>query len=228
MPLGLQYGAKPQPIFNNGLLESRADLTLSAGSITNMGALRASEGELIVNSVSGDLRMSSEDLAQGATYTVSGNILLAKSMLKFDENVNLRAQDILLADTTIIGERNINISATNSILDRSLLANADRPKVNLFSNELDKSININVDEILLLRNNSQIGDESIAANLDITADFIIAVPKENSNINANPNPLLIKLFVSTILLNVNVTSIFGFEFSKQDTESSDINVGSCR
>ena len=89
------------------------------------------------------------------------------------------------------------------------------------------NINLQVGDILLMRNGSKIsttagqaGAGGNGGNIDINADFIVAVPKENSDITANA--------YNGRGGNINITTqgIYGLEYRERETPLSDITASS--
>ena len=89
------------------------------------------------------------------------------------------------------------------------------------------NITLNVDDLLLLRRNSQISTTAgidlaggDGGNILINSDLIVAIPKENSDITANA--------FTGKGGNINITTqgIFGLEFRKLQTPLSDITASS--
>ncbi|MEO1432862.1 MAG: filamentous hemagglutinin N-terminal domain-containing protein [Cyanobacteria bacterium J06633_8] len=90
-------------------------------------------------------------------------------------------------------------------------------------------INLQISELLLLRNNSQISTTAGTAeaggdggNIDINSKFIVAIPKEDSNISANA------FTGSGGKVNITSQGIFGIESRSQPTDKSDITASSKR
>ena len=89
------------------------------------------------------------------------------------------------------------------------------------------NISLNIKELLTLNNNSNITATAGTAqaggdggNIDITAPFIIAVSRENSDITANA------FFGNGGNININTNAIFGLEVRNQRTILSDITASS--
>ncbi|AFY56423.1 filamentous hemagglutinin family N-terminal domain protein [Rivularia sp. PCC 7116] len=89
------------------------------------------------------------------------------------------------------------------------------------------NINLNLQDLLLLRNGSQIsttaGNEQFGGdggNIKINAPLIVAVPKENSDISANA------FMGNGGEVNIKAQGIFGIEFQKRPTSQSDITASS--
>ena len=88
------------------------------------------------------------------------------------------------------------------------------------------NINLQVEDFLLLRQESNISttagtDEAggNGGNIDIDANFIVALPNEDSNITANA-------FAGDGRVNIAAQSVFGIEFRQTETLQSDITASS--
>jgi filamentous hemagglutinin family protein len=84
-------------------------------------------------------------------------------------------------------------------------------------------ISLNLANLLVLRGNSQISTTAGTAgaggdggNININSKFIVAVPKENSDITANA------FKGNSGIVQINTQGIFGIEFRPQETSASDI------
>ncbi|MDZ7953306.1 hypothetical protein [Nostoc sp. DedQUE09] len=115
----------------------------------------------------------------------------------------------------------ININSGSTTLD-------SRAGIGAITNSGDGgNINLTVDDLLLLRNGSQISTTAGTAqaggdggNIHIDSKFIVAVPEENSDITANA-------FTGTGgKVEINSQGIFGIESRKKPTEKSDITASS--
>ncbi|GAB1539934.1 hypothetical protein NUACC21_26030 [Scytonema sp. NUACC21] len=130
----------------------------------------------------------------------------------------------ILADSEISGASagDININASlltlnnQSIIKSESVADAD-----------GGNINFNIRGFLLMRHNSQISTNAGTAqqggnggNININSKFIIAVPKENSDITANA------FRGRGGSVRINSQGIFGIEVRSQQTEKSDITASS--
>ncbi len=89
------------------------------------------------------------------------------------------------------------------------------------------NIKFTLSDKLVLRRNSEIsttagtaGTGGDGGNIDINAKFVVAIPKENSNINANA------FEGNGGRVQINTQGIFGIIFSPQETDLSDITVSS--
>ena len=115
----------------------------------------------------------------------------------------------------------INLSANSLMLDQRGAITA--------ATALDDggSINLTVSDNILLRNNSLISATAGIAsgngnggNINLDTGFVIAVPRENSDIIANA------FFGRGGNINIKANSIFGIEFRNQQTLLSDITASS--
>ncbi|MEH2283492.1 MAG: filamentous hemagglutinin N-terminal domain-containing protein [Nostoc sp.] len=115
----------------------------------------------------------------------------------------------------------ININSGSTTLD-------NKASVTATTNSGDGgNINLTASDRLLLRNNSQISTAAGTAqaggdggNIDINSKFIIAIPKENSDITANA-------FTGTGgNVKINSQGVFGIESRTKPTEKSDITASS--
>ncbi|BDA76294.1 filamentous haemagglutinin outer membrane protein (plasmid) [Calothrix sp. PCC 7716] len=101
-------------------------------------------------------------------------------------------------------------------------------KINAESNTTDGgNITLNVQNLLFLRRNSSISATAGIAqttgnggNININSKFIIAIPKENSDIKANA------FEGNGGRVQINTQGIFGTEFRPQETNESDITASS--
>ncbi|NEU77786.1 filamentous hemagglutinin N-terminal domain-containing protein [Nostoc sp. UIC 10630] len=115
----------------------------------------------------------------------------------------------------------ININSSSTALD-------NKAAIAAITNSGDGgNINLTASDRLLLRNNSQISTTAGTAqsggnggNIDINSRFIIAIPKENSDITANA--------FTGIGGNVEINSqgVFGIESRPKPTEKSDVTASS--
>jgi filamentous hemagglutinin family protein len=88
-------------------------------------------------------------------------------------------------------------------------------------------IDLNLTNLLVLRGNSEISTTAGTAgaggnggNININSKFVVAVPKENSDITANA------FEGNGGRVQINTQGIFGIEFRPQETEASDITASS--
>ncbi|WP_158624062.1 beta strand repeat-containing protein, partial [Trichormus variabilis] len=116
---------------------------------------------------------------------------------------------------------NISLQAGNLTLDNNAFITAET------SSSQGGEINLQIQDLLLLRRNSQItatagtaGAGGDGGNIKINSPFIIAFPKENSDITANA------FQGNGGKININTNAIFGLELRPQLTPRSDITASS--
>jgi large exoprotein involved in heme utilization and adhesion len=143
-------------------------------------------------------------------------------------NINLTTDSLFLNNGGISSSSfgqgkagDININSSSTALDNKAFIGA-------ITNSGDGgNINLTVDDLLLLRNGSQISTTAGTAqaggnggNIDINSRFIIAIPKENSDITANA-------FTGTGgNVKINSQGVFGIESRPKPTEKSDVTASS--
>ncbi|MEM6403347.1 MAG: hypothetical protein AAF757_24475, partial [Cyanobacteria bacterium P01_D01_bin.116] len=144
-------------------------------------------------------------------------------------NINVKTGDFNIVDraaVSVSGEGvgnagDIDIEALSLFLDSSSITAQSVAGIG-------GNINLTISDLLLLRNNSTIstraGTETSGGgnggNITIDGGFIVAVPKENSDINANA----FQGNGGNIL--INTPGIFGIQFREQTTPQSDITASS--
>ncbi|MEX0269709.1 filamentous hemagglutinin N-terminal domain-containing protein [Leptolyngbyaceae cyanobacterium UHCC 1019] len=95
VPVGLQYGASQSgQITNAGKLQVGQDLTLSASAISSRGLLFAPNGQIILESKTGDIAVQ-QLAAQTATLSAANNLNLIESQLVTKGDLNLGAQNTI-------------------------------------------------------------------------------------------------------------------------------------
>ncbi|MDX2254844.1 MAG: filamentous hemagglutinin N-terminal domain-containing protein [Pseudanabaenaceae cyanobacterium bins.39] len=121
-PIGLQYGKDQQASISNAAnLNVGKDLTLSAGNVSSVGSLTANQGNLTVESVTGDVDVQ-RAIAQNITLKSNRNLTLNSSQLGTWGNLDLMAKDTIqirdTAATPFIAEAggNMNIQG-NQLID---------------------------------------------------------------------------------------------------------------
>jgi filamentous hemagglutinin family protein len=114
----------------------------------------------------------------------------------------------------------INVAANSIQLDRGLIS-----ALTLASN--GGNITLNVQDLLLMRHNSEISTSAGTAqqggdggNITINSPFIVAVPKENSDITANA------FTGNGGNINITTQGIYGLQFRPRRTPKSDITASS--
>jgi filamentous hemagglutinin family protein len=200
--------------------------------------LRVFNGGQIISSSSGqgnagnlDLQVKNIDVQGVSPNLVNGQYLKsaisASSTTGFDAGtVKITANNLLVHDqaeitvsNTGMGDAgNLRINAKNIVLDHH---GSLRSEVKGGS---QGNIIIQVDDTLVLRRNSNIttnaSGSSTGGNISITADSIVAVPGENSDIFANA------VLGSGGNIQITAQGIFGLTFRAQPTGESDITASS--
>ncbi len=95
VPIGLQYGTSQSgQITNDGNLQVGQDLTLSASAISSSGLLFAPNGQITLESTTGDIAVQ-HLAAQTATLSAANNLNLIESQLVTQGDLNLLAQNTI-------------------------------------------------------------------------------------------------------------------------------------
>ncbi|MBE9070494.1 filamentous hemagglutinin N-terminal domain-containing protein, partial [Leptolyngbya cf. ectocarpi LEGE 11479] len=93
VPIGVRFDRElAAALGNEALLEVGENLTLSAGDIDSTGGLFAPNGDVLVEGVSGDVRVQ-ELAAQSAVLSARENLILEESQLQTAGNLSLLAGD---------------------------------------------------------------------------------------------------------------------------------------
>ena len=237
----LEVSSDIQDIFATGLFtEVESIATGNGGSIninTSQFTVQGNRATVSAssrgNGIGGDANITTEQL-----IIRDGGIIQASSDGQGSGGtINVIASDVVeISGTSPNGERSsglfveatgagragtINLSANSLILDQQGAITA--------ATALDDggSISLTVSENLLLRNNSLISATAGTAsgngnggNIDLDTGFVIAVPRDNSDIIANA------FFGRGGNINIKANSIFGVEFRNQQTSLSDITASS--
>ncbi|MEH2307694.1 beta strand repeat-containing protein [Nostoc sp.] len=206
------------------------NLKASSLSLTNGGIVNASTSS---KGNSGDITIDARDriLIDGISTTgfSSGVFSTVNSTAVGNGgNINLTTDSLFLNNGGISSSSfgqgkagDININSSSTALDNKAFIGA-------ITNSGDGgNINLTVDDLLLLRNGSQISTTAGTAqsggdggNIDINSRFIIAIPKENSDITANA-------FTGTGgNVKINSQGVFGIESRPKPTEKSDVTASS--
>ncbi|MHC5936158.1 two-partner secretion domain-containing protein [Nostoc sp.] len=183
---------------------------LNGGEIATTTSNNGSAGKITVNATDRVIISGSDP---------NYNDRIAKFTLEFIDNIS--ANSGLFVSSTGSGiTGDIEINSPKITLDNQGKLNAESASDN------GGNINVNSD-LLLLRRNSQISTNAGTAekggnggNININSRFIVAVPKENSDISANA--------FTGIGGRVDITSdgLFGIVPQKNPTEKSDITASS--
>jgi filamentous hemagglutinin family protein len=189
-PSGLAASVQPQAEGNAG------NLTIETNN------LRVADGGLI----------SANTLAKGNAGTI--NIQATSSIILTDE-ANI-----------LVNSKGSGVGGNLQIGSESLTIDKGRISAETTSNR-GGNINLQVKDLLLLRNGSKISTTAGTAqaggdggNININAGFLVAVPRENSDITANA------FLGNGGNINVNAQGILGIQFRQQQTPLSDITASS--
>jgi filamentous hemagglutinin family protein len=225
-------------VSNGGFLDARTTSAFRGGDVTinanNFAAIQGGRiittatnqgqaGNITLNAdsinISGRNQRNASGLFANTTSTASGrggNIQINARQL----NVSDRAQvSVNSQGSGVAGNIDINAN-TVKLSDRaSIIAET--------ASQDGGSINITAQDLLLMRQGSQISTTAGLAksggnggNININAKFIVAVPKENSDISANA------FLGSGGNIEINSQGIFGIEARPKPTEKSDITASS--
>ena len=97
---GLQYGSQtPGSIVNGAMLTVGRDLTLSGGTVTSTGALLAPDGQLLVESVTGDVVIQ-QLAAQSVLLSAANDVLLTESQFWTTGDLRLLAGNAVIVRDT--------------------------------------------------------------------------------------------------------------------------------
>ncbi|MBE9106513.1 filamentous hemagglutinin N-terminal domain-containing protein [Nostoc cf. edaphicum LEGE 07299] len=211
-------------ISNGALLDARTRNDQSGGDITvNANVFEALNGGQLTTTTSSNGRAGKITVNADDKLIISGiDPSYSDRITKFPDNVgNIGANSGLFVSSTGSGiTGDIELNSNLITLDNQGKLNAESASGN------GGNINLNSD-LLLLRRNSQIstnaGTEKLGGNggnIKINSRFIVAVPKENSDISANA--------FTGIGGRVDITTngIFGILSQKSLTENSDITASS--
>ncbi|WP_448268864.1 two-partner secretion domain-containing protein [Nostoc sp. DSM 114159] len=211
-------------ISNGALLDARTRNDQRGGDITvNANIFEALNGGQLTTTTSSNGR------AGKITVNATDNLIISGSDFSYDDRVtnfpdnvlNIGANSGLFVNSTGSGiTGDIEINSPKFTLDNQGKLNAESASGN------GGNINVNSD-LLLLRRNSQIstnaGTEKLGGNggnIKINSRFIVAVPKENSDISANA-------FTGTGgRVDITTNGIFGILSQKSPTKNSDITASS--
>ncbi|HEY9833324.1 MAG TPA: filamentous hemagglutinin N-terminal domain-containing protein [Stenomitos sp.] len=213
------------------------NISLSARQLTARGGAQALT-TTFGSGKAGDLTVNVSDSIELIDPNNSGRLLSTGLFASSAQTASGKGGDININIPN--GELNIRNGATVSVSAEGT-GNAGDINVDARSIFLDKgsitatstsgeggNINLRVANNLILRNNSQIStragiqpsDRGNGGNMNINAQFVVAVPKENSDIIANA--------FAGRGGNINITAqgIFGLQVSEQLTPNSDITASS--
>ncbi|MEH2237478.1 MAG: S-layer family protein [Nostoc sp.] len=209
---------------DGALLDARTRNNQKGGDITvNANVFEALNGGQLTTTTSSNGRAGKITVNATDKLIISGiDPSYSDRITNFPDNVaNIGANSGLFVSSTGSGiTGDIEINSPKITLDNQGKLNAESASGN------GGNINVNSD-LLLLRHNSQISTNAGTAekggdggNININSRFIVAVPKENSDISANA-------FTGTGgNIQINSQGIFGIESRTKPTEKSDITASS--
>ncbi|GAB4177172.1 MAG: hypothetical protein Fur006_08610 [Coleofasciculaceae cyanobacterium] len=215
--------------------ESSSILSAATRGSGAAGNLRIETGQMLIGD-GAQVSVSSE--GSGAT----GNLEVVARSIQLDNrgqltaeatsgnqgNISLRSQDLQLRQNSSITANargsakggNINIDAGGIRLDNSHIT------TETLSDD-GGNIGLQVQDLLLMRNNSLISTNAgteqkggNGGNITINSPFIVAVPKENSDITANA------FTGNGGNINITTQGIYGLQFRPRRTPKSDITASS--
>ncbi len=198
-------------VFNGGQITSSSEGNGSAGNVN-----------LNVNFI--DVEGISPTLVNGrylpSTIMASSNSAFAAGSVNIQSEV-LQVRDraeITVSNSGSGDAGNLNVIARNIFLDNGASLQAEVNGGN------QGNIRLQVRDVLLLRHGSNITTNaqgaSTGGNIDINARFVVAVPRENSDIVANA------VLGSGGNIQITTQAIFGLEFRPRLTPQSDITASS--
>ncbi|MGP1386007.1 MAG: two-partner secretion domain-containing protein [Thainema sp.] len=195
----------------NGILGSGLSSTVNQNAQGNGGSVELAANSLFISSEA-EIAVTSE--SQGSAGDVT---------LQMVENIELEQGLILSNSASLLSERGGNISIDSSSLN---MGNGSAILAETFNSQ-GGNIAVDLDSNLIMRNGSLVSTTAGTAqaggdggNIDITADFIIGVPQENSDIAADA------FEGDGGQVNITALDIFGLEFRDQRTPLSDITASS--
>ncbi len=209
---------------DGALLDARTKNDHQGGDITvNANVFEAVNGGQLTTTTSSNGRAGKITVNAGDKVIISGSDFSYDDRVnKFADNVqNISANSGLFVSSTGLGVTgDIEVNSPKITLDNQAKLNAESASGN------GGNININSD-LLFLRRNSQIstnaGTEKLGGdggNITINSKFIVAIPKENSDVSANA-------FTGTGgNIQIDSQGIFGIESGSKLTEKSDITASS--
>ncbi|MEH2236704.1 two-partner secretion domain-containing protein [Nostoc sp.] len=211
-------------ISDSALLDADSTNNQKGGDITvNANIFDAFNGGQLTTTTSSNGR------AGKITVNATDEVIISGSNFSYDDRVNNFPDNVLnigansgffvsSSGSGITGD--IEINSPKITLDNQGRLNAESASGN------GGNINVNSD-LLLLRRNSQISTNAGTAekggdggNININSRFIVAVPKENSDISANA------FTGSGGRVDITTKGIFGIVPQKRPTEKSDITASS--
>jgi len=231
-------GTTPDGELRSGLLVGTAgigaagDLTIETGrlivkngAVVSAGSLSEGQGGLLtVNAsesvelvgTSADGKFASSLLTQASGSGAAGDLTLTTGELVVQDG----------AQVTVSNE-GTNKAGNLEIIANSITLNNQAALSATTKSDNGGNISLDVQDLLLLRDNSNISTEAGTAqaggdggNVEINAQFIVAFPLEDSNINANA------FTGKGGSIDITTQGIYGFQFPQEPTSLSDITASS--
>ncbi|MGQ4650384.1 two-partner secretion domain-containing protein [Lyngbya aestuarii] len=199
-------------IVKNGAFVSAGSLSEGQGGLLTVNA---SDSVQIVGT-SADGEFASSLLTQASGSGAAGDLKLTTGELVVQDGAQVTVSN---QGTNKAG--NLEITANSITLNNQAALSATTKSDN------GGNISLNVQDLLLLRDNSNISTEAGTAqaggdggNVEIKAQFIVAFPLEDSNINANA------FTGKGGSIEITTQGIYGFQFPQEPTSLSDITASS--
>ncbi|MBE9200505.1 MULTISPECIES: S-layer family protein [unclassified Nodularia (in: cyanobacteria)] len=223
---GITVAVSENAVGSGGNINIRGDRlrVFNGGQITSssLGQGAAGSVNLQVNDI--DVQGISPSLFDGrqlpSTITAaSDNAFTAQSVNIIADSLRVRDQaEISVSNSGTGNAGNLNIVAHHIFLDNAASLKAE------LNGGGRGNIRLLASDFLLLRNGSKIitnaDGASTGGNININADLIVAVPKENSDISANA------VVGSGGNIQITTQGLFGLQFREQLTPESDITASS--
>ncbi|MDZ8257037.1 filamentous hemagglutinin N-terminal domain-containing protein [Nostoc sp. ChiQUE01b] len=224
----------PLVSFTNG-----AGVTTSNRGQGNSGKINIMAGSFFLNNGAGVI---ASNLGKGIGGTVNINASDALTISKDSfintrlgagaigrgGDINIQAGNVFVTDGVTISSSSLGEGIAGDINIKADTLGLNKSQITAQAASTDGgNINVNLARYLLLRNDSQISTNAGTAekggnggNININSKFILAVPKENSDISANA-------FTGTGgNIQINSQGIFGIESRPKLTQKSDITASS--
>lgn len=225
-PTGITTAAE-QGTGNGGILTITSDnLSINNGAQISVGtSSRGNAGNLLVNAklidIAGQVERGRSGLFANAVFSTGngGDIVVNSDQLIVRDGGIISASNFRSNSTTFPGSGsvgNININSP------SILLNSGRINIDSLSGTRG-NINLN-STLIVLRNASGISTNALGnasgGNITINTDFLVAVPRENSDITANS----FNSFGGRVIITAK--GVIGFQTSNSLTPFSDITATS--
>ncbi|MEH2179154.1 two-partner secretion domain-containing protein [Nostoc sp.] len=224
----------PLVSFTNG-----AGVTTSNRGQGNSGKINITAGSFFLNNGAGVIA-SNLGKGIGGTVNINASDALTISRDSFINtrlgagaigrggDINIQTENFFVTDGVTISSSSLGEGIAGDINIKADTLGLNKSQITAQAASTDGgNINLNFARYLLLRNDSQISTNAGTAkkggdggNISINSRFIVAVPKENSDISANA------FTGSGGNIQINSQGIFGIESRPKLTEKSDITASS--